>query len=253
MIPYLRGLFHAYATTCIQILLRVHQENNGSWIQESEQRDNENRRRRSRNRIQEKMRRLKEKQQSTFNAEKLEINTVPPKGLALHVHLLVVLMGVIAVANGKLLSDSDSDSDTPLAGNASNATALYVLGDSSVDCGDNTLFYPLLHHNLSLYPCNGSHTSLLPHLLGTTFSFHVQLGTSAAFWMVWDFSWFVVLIKYQNIPTHIVKSNFHAFQYFLQDEFYSSSFFLFLNLLIFFTVDVLQFIVNNHEKRLSNW
>ncbi|KAG2674284.1 hypothetical protein I3760_13G126500 [Carya illinoinensis] len=108
------------------------------------------------------MRRSKEKQQS-FNAEKLEINTVPPKWLALLVHLLVVLMGVIAVANGKLLSDSDSD--TPLAGNASNATALYVLGDSSVDCGDNTLFYPLLHHNLSLYPCNGSHTSLLPHLL----------------------------------------------------------------------------------------
>lgn len=136
------------------------------------------------------MRRSKEKQQS-FNAEKLEINTVPPKWLALLVHLLVVLMGVIAVANGKLLSDSDSD--TPLAGNASNATALYVLGDSSVDCGDNTLFYPLLHHNLSLYPCNGSHTSLLPHLLGTTFSsrvenslfkssFHVdQLGISGAF------------------------------------------------------------------------
>ncbi|KAH7561360.1 hypothetical protein JRO89_XS10G0216100 [Xanthoceras sorbifolium] len=44
-------------------------------------------------------------------------------------------------------------------------TAFYVLGDSSVDCGENTLFYPLLHHNLSLLPCNGSDSTLLPHRL----------------------------------------------------------------------------------------
>ncbi|KAJ0020413.1 hypothetical protein Pint_31547 [Pistacia integerrima] len=45
------------------------------------------------------------------------------------------------------------------------AQPLFVLGDSSVDCGENTLFYPILHHNLSLLPCNGSDSSLLPHLL----------------------------------------------------------------------------------------
>lgn len=45
-------------------------------------------------------------------------------------------------------------------------TAFNVLGDSSVDCGENTLFYPFLHRNLSLVPCDGSDSSLLPHLLG---------------------------------------------------------------------------------------
>ncbi|XP_028801365.1 GDSL esterase/lipase At1g71250-like [Neltuma alba] len=48
----------------------------------------------------------------------------------------------------------------------SNISALYVLGDSSVDCGNNTLFYPLLHSRFSLYPCDGSDASLLPQLLG---------------------------------------------------------------------------------------
>lgn len=46
-------------------------------------------------------------------------------------------------------------------------SAFYVLGDSSVDCGDNTLFYRFLHHNLSLIPCEGTDRSLVPHFLGT--------------------------------------------------------------------------------------
>ena len=101
------------------------------------------------------VRRLKEKQQS-LNAKMVQ-NTVPPKGLVL-VLLVVVLMGlIINVANGK-------SPDTH------NVMALYVLGDSSVDCGDNTLLYPLIHHNFSLYPCGGSDSSLLPYLLGTTLS-----------------------------------------------------------------------------------
>lgn len=49
----------------------------------------------------------------------------------------------------------------------SSVTSMYILGDSSVDCGDNTPFYPILHQNLSLYPCNGSDQTLLPQLLGT--------------------------------------------------------------------------------------
>ena len=102
-----------------------------------------------------KMRGLNEKQQS-LNA-KIVQNTVPPKGLVL-VLLVVVLIGlIINVANGR-------SPDTH------NVMALYVLGDSSVDCGDNTLLYPLTHHNFSLYPCDSSDSSLLPYLLGTTFS-----------------------------------------------------------------------------------
>ena len=101
------------------------------------------------------MRGLNEKQQS-LNAKIIQ-NTVPPKGLVL-VLLVVVFMGlIINVANGR-------SPDTH------NVMALYVLGDSSVDCGDNTLLYPLTHHNFSLYPCDSSDSSLLPYLLGTTFS-----------------------------------------------------------------------------------
>ncbi|KAK4780469.1 hypothetical protein SAY87_016575 [Trapa incisa] len=50
-------------------------------------------------------------------------------------------------------------------------SAFYVLGDSSVDCGDNTLFYPFLHHNLSLIPCEGSDRSLVPHFLAEKMGF----------------------------------------------------------------------------------
>lgn len=50
---------------------------------------------------------------------------------------------------------------------ASSVTAMYVLGDSSVDCGGDSPFHAFLHQNFSLLPCNGSDTSLLPQLLGT--------------------------------------------------------------------------------------
>ncbi|XP_057536283.1 GDSL esterase/lipase At1g71250-like [Amaranthus tricolor] len=44
--------------------------------------------------------------------------------------------------------------------------SIFVMGDSSVDCGDNTLFYPVLRHNLSLFPCsNGSKSTLIHHFL----------------------------------------------------------------------------------------
>ncbi|CAI9785809.1 unnamed protein product [Fraxinus pennsylvanica] len=42
----------------------------------------------------------------------------------------------------------------------SSVKAMYVMGDSSVDCGGNTPFYNLIHDKLSLYPCNGSDSSL---------------------------------------------------------------------------------------------
>ncbi|KZV31877.1 GDSL esterase/lipase-like [Dorcoceras hygrometricum] len=45
--------------------------------------------------------------------------------------------------------------------------AMYLLGDSSVDCGENTPFYSVLHQNLSMYPCNGSDSSLVPQILAS--------------------------------------------------------------------------------------
>ncbi|KAK7385862.1 hypothetical protein VNO78_31786 [Psophocarpus tetragonolobus] len=71
----------------------------------------------------------------------------------------VFLMGILSIAHGQ------STNTNANVKNGSHVSALYVLGDSSVDCGDNTLFYPLLHARLSLYPCNGSDATLLPHLL----------------------------------------------------------------------------------------
>jgi len=51
------------------------------------------------------------------------------------------------------------------------AAAIFMIGDSTVDCGENTLFYSLLRHNLSLLPCfNGSDSTLVPHFLGNFLS-----------------------------------------------------------------------------------
>ncbi|XP_022732668.1 GDSL esterase/lipase At1g71250-like [Durio zibethinus] len=63
-----------------------------------------------------------------------------------------VSMGVTNLAMGQEISSS-------------NVSAMYVLGDSSVDCGVNALFYPIFHQDLSLLPCNGSNSILLPYLL----------------------------------------------------------------------------------------
>ncbi|WCJ41532.1 GDSL-like Lipase/Acylhydrolase superfamily protein [Euphorbia peplus] len=49
--------------------------------------------------------------------------------------------------------------------NRPQVSAMYVMGDSSVDCGENTPLYPYLHRIFSLVPCNGSDETLLPYLL----------------------------------------------------------------------------------------
>jgi len=79
--------------------------------------------------------------------------------------IVVVLMGILSIVHGQ----QHTDTPTPPANdkNDLHVSAMYVLGDSSVDCGDNTLFYPLLHARLSLYSCNGSDATLLPQLIGT--------------------------------------------------------------------------------------
>ena len=88
------------------------------------------------------------------------------------------------------------------------SAALYLLGDSSVDCGDNTLFYPIFHHNLSLHPCNGSDSSLLPHFLGTllSLSFPLFLFLSVAFFSK-IFNSYIIVFNF---------SSFHLFLNFLE-------------------------------------
>lgn len=93
------------------------------------------------------------------------------KGLPL-VHLLALLvMWFMVIAHGKLKAALS------VKNGRNNSAAFYILGDSSVDCGDNTLFYPLIHSYLSLYSCNGSDDkSLIPHLLGKYYSLISFLG-----------------------------------------------------------------------------
>jgi len=78
--------------------------------------------------------------------------------------VVAAVMGILSTVHGQHTNKPNAPANEK---NASDVSALYVLGDSSVDCGDNTLFYPLLHGRLSLYPCNGSDATLLPQLLGT--------------------------------------------------------------------------------------
>ncbi|GKV28753.1 hypothetical protein SLEP1_g37765 [Rubroshorea leprosula] len=85
------------------------------------------------------------------------------------VFVVAVLMGMSGVAKGQF-------AQTHFIHNGSKASAMFVLGDSSVDCGENTLFYPFLHENLSLLPCNGSDSTLLPSLLGTTIFLFLKLS-----------------------------------------------------------------------------
>ncbi|KAF8009339.1 hypothetical protein BT93_J0361 [Corymbia citriodora subsp. variegata] len=99
---------------------------------------------------------------------------------------LAVSAGMISPSNGS--GPPSSSAATWLgSGNGSYVSAFYVLGDSSVDCGDNSLFYPFLHGDLSLHPCSdGSDKTLVPHFLAekmgiqNTPSFYAQSGSIAS-------------------------------------------------------------------------
>lgn len=93
---------------------------------------------------------------ATFPEEKLEKRKTKMKR---EIFLLSVAAAVMSMSSVSVVAQN---------GSGSYVTAFNVLGDSSVDCGENTLFYPILHHNLSLLPCNGSDSTLLPHHLGTS-------------------------------------------------------------------------------------
>ncbi|XP_021655426.2 GDSL esterase/lipase At1g71250 [Hevea brasiliensis] len=78
--------------------------------------------------------------------------------------LLAFLMSVTcscSVSHGLIIPEKYS----LMRNGSAHVSALYVMGDSSVDCGDSTPLYPYIHRNLSLLPCNGSDRTLLPYLL----------------------------------------------------------------------------------------
>ncbi|CAK7329200.1 unnamed protein product [Dovyalis caffra] len=98
----------------------------------------------------------------SFIAKRLEIRTATSRraAMAFLYLLLAILMSLGGLVHGQFLPKTPS-----VVENGSHVSALYIMGDSSVDCGKNSLFYPFLHRNLSLLPCNGSDSTLLPHLL----------------------------------------------------------------------------------------
>lgn len=85
-------------------------------------------------------------------------------------NLLLLALLFFALVSSR--SFSWTPSPTPAAAAApppespSPATALFVLGDSSVNCGDNTFFYPVLPVNFSSPFCDRSRHRLLPDLIG---------------------------------------------------------------------------------------
>ncbi|KAK6926440.1 GDSL lipase/esterase [Dillenia turbinata] len=97
--------------------------------------------------------------------------------------MLWVILGAAAFDFGAQEIPLFNEMDVSISSPSPSVSGLFVLGDSSVDCGANTLFYPLLHRTLSLLPCNGSDASLLPQLLAARMgfknmsTFYLQNGT----------------------------------------------------------------------------
>lgn len=71
-------------------------------------------------------------------------------------------------------------------GNPYPVSALFALGDSSVNCGDNSFLYPFLSSNSSSFRCNSTARRLLiPDLLGryrrSAFDFEISLSLFFSF------------------------------------------------------------------------
>lgn len=89
------------------------------------------------------------------------------RGTLVHYPTAVVMLMCMfrSIVHGQQYTEETASNVAANGRNGSLLSSLFILGDSSVDCGDNTLLYPLLHGRLSLYPCNGSDSSLLPQLI----------------------------------------------------------------------------------------
>ncbi|CAO2840973.1 unnamed protein product [Amaranthus hypochondriacus] len=132
-------------------------------------------------------------------------NIFPVRSLCSVLVILIIIAFIIAIAtaihnhkksqsrskhhpdpSSPVMSPSSSFLDSLLQSNAVNqkSKGFFIMGDSSVDCGLNTLFYPVLRRNLSLFPCsNGDDSSLIPYFLAKKMNipaiptFYEQNGT----------------------------------------------------------------------------
>ncbi|WVY91210.1 hypothetical protein V8G54_036724 [Vigna mungo] len=97
--------------------------------------------------------------------------------------VVAAVIGILSTVHGQHQDIANAPANE---NNVSDVSAFYVLGDSSVDCGDNTLFHPLLHGRLSFYPCNGSDATLLPQLLDWI---HINPAILCSEWISGGGSW----------------------------------------------------------------
>lgn len=125
--------------------------------------------------------------------------------------VLVMLMGMLSsIVHGQQYTEAPDATVTANGRNGSHVSALYVLGDSSVDCGDNTLFFPLLHARLSLYPCNGSDATLLPQLIGTLLSLFYYFFSSFLLLMLYSLPWYCIALKIEGTYKLLFLQNFFS-------------------------------------------
>ncbi|XP_074294995.1 GDSL esterase/lipase At5g37690-like [Silene latifolia] len=99
--------------------------------------------------------------------------------------VVVVDDPVVRDVHSAVYQVKNNDSNSLVFSSLMKAKAMFVIGDSSVDCGENTLFYPLLRRNLSMVSCSsGSDSTLVHHFLASKMglseisSFYEQNGTT---------------------------------------------------------------------------
>ncbi|GAB2214815.1 hypothetical protein Drorol1_Dr00019179 [Drosera rotundifolia] len=81
--------------------------------------------------------------------------------IAAQLIIITFLMSIMNVVEG---GSDHVKGQLKIGDGGDDSKGLFIMGDSSVDCGENTLFYSLLHGSFSLLPCNGS-DSTIPHFL----------------------------------------------------------------------------------------
>ncbi|KDP42910.1 hypothetical protein JCGZ_23852 [Jatropha curcas] len=92
--------------------------------------------------------------------------------------VLYLLLAFLTSINGLFVQEKSS-----VMANGSHVSAFYIMGDSSVDCGENNPLYPFFHRNFSLVPCSDSDSMLLPYVLAKKMGlsnispFYVQNGS----------------------------------------------------------------------------
>ncbi|KAL5703929.1 hypothetical protein ACHQM5_022421 [Ranunculus cassubicifolius] len=75
-----------------------------------------------------------------------------------------MFLSILLFLTGTAVAEETPISPSPQLN--SSVSTLFILGDSSVNCGSNDLLYSSLHDRSSSHPCVGLETRLLPDLIG---------------------------------------------------------------------------------------